>query len=275
MISRPPHLGFGLGLRIPHYAHIFAERPAVDFFEIISENFMDAHGLPSRNLGLVLERYPVVMHGVCMSLGSPGPLDMDYMKKLKALARRTRAPWFSDHLCWTRFGAHHYHDLLPLPYTPEAVAHVAEKARIAQDILEIPFGVENLSSVAEFAASRMPEWEFYRAVVEKAGCFMMLDANNIYVSSRNHGFDPLEYVRGLDLSRVLQIHLAGHADRGTYVLDTHDHPVRDEVWDIFKAVYAGCGGASTLVEWDDDIPSFQEIHAEVLKAKALVSATAV
>ena len=270
MIPRPPHLGFGLGLRIPHYAHIFEHRPAVDFFEIISENFMDAHGLPSRNLDRVLESYPVVMHGVCMSLGSPGPLDMDYMRKLKALARRTRAPWFSDHLCWTRFGAHHFHDLLPLPYTPEAVAHVAEKARIAQDFLEIPFGIENLSSVAEFSASRMPEWEFYRAVVEKAGCFMMLDANNIYVSSRNHGFDPMEYVRGLDLSRVLQIHVAGHTDKGAYVLDTHDHPVRDEVWDIFKAVYAGCGGASTLVEWDDSIPSFVETYAEVLKAKELV-----
>ena len=218
----------------------------------------------------MLESYPVVMHGVCMSLGSPGLLDMDYMRKLKALARRARAPWFSDHLCWTRYGAHHYHDLLPLPYTPEAVAHVAEKARIAQDFLEIPFGIENLSSLAEFAASRMPEWEFYRAVADRAGCFMMLDVNNIYVSSRNHGFDPMDYVRGLDLSRVLQIHLAGHDDRGAYVLDTHDHPVRDEVWDIFKAVYAGSGGASTMVEWDDDIPSFQETHAEVQKAKALV-----
>lgn len=270
MPSRPPHLGFGLGLRIPHYEHIFAHRPEVDFFEIISENFMDAGGVPSRNLDRILERYPVVLHGVCMSLGAPGPLDFEYLGKLKALARRTQAPWFSDHLCWTRYGAHHFHDLLPLPYTAEAVARVAEKARIAQDFLELPFGIENLSAVAEFTASTMPEWEFYRTVVEKSGCHMLLDANNIYVSSRNHDFDPAEYVRGLDLSKVLQIHLAGHTDKGAYVLDTHDHPVRDEVWSLFESIYRGSGGASTMVEWDDAIPSFPETHAEVLKAKALV-----
>lgn len=270
MPSRPPHLGFGLGLRIPHYAHIFEHRPPVDFFEIISENFMDAHGAPSRNLDRVLESYPVVMHGVCLSLGDPGPPDFDYLRKLKALARRTRAPWFTDHLCWTRLGTHHYHDLLPIPYTAEAAAHAAEKARIAQDFLEIPFGIENLSAVAEFSASRMPEWEFYRTVVERAGCWMLLDANNVYVSSRNHGFDPMDYLRGLDLSRVIQIHLAGHTDLGTHVLDTHDRPVRDEVWAVFESAYRGCGGASTLVEWDDRVPDFPETHAEVLKAKARV-----
>lgn len=268
--GRPPHLGFGLGLRIPHYAHIFEHRPKVDFFEIISENFMAAGGLPSYNLDRVLETYPVVMHGVCMSLGAPGPLDFDYLGKLKALARRTRTPWFSDHLCWTRLGAHHYHDLLPLPYTREAIDHVAEKARIAQDFMEIPFGIENLSAVAEFSASLMPEWEFYRAVIEKSGCWMLLDANNIYVSSRNHHFDPADYLRGLDLSRVLQIHLAGHTDNGAYVLDTHDKPVRDEVWEIFDKVYRGCGGASTMVEWDDDFLPFPETWAEVLKAKKRV-----
>jgi uncharacterized protein len=214
------------------------------------------------------------MHGVCMSLGSPGDLDMEYLKKLKALARKTRTPWFSDHLCWTKVGAHHYHDLLPLPYTDEAVKHVAAKARIAQDFLEIPFGIENLSAVAEFSSGTMPEWEFYRAVVEKADCRMMLDANNIYVSSRNHHFDAMEYVRGLDLSRVCQIHLAGHSDKGSYVLDTHDHPVREEVWEIYKAVYAGCGGASTLVEWDDHFLPFPETHEEVLRAKSLVSGAA-
>lgn len=272
--GRPPHLGFGLGLRIPHYAYIFEHRPKVDFFEIISENFMVAGGLPSYNLDRILETYPVVLHGVCLSLGSPGPLDMDYLRKLKALARRTRAPWFSDHLCWSRVGAHHYHDLLPIPYTSEAMRHVADKARQAQDFLELPFGVENLSAVAEFSASQMPEWEFYRGVVEQAGCRMMLDVNNIYVSSRNHGFDPAEYVRGLDLSRVCQLHLAGHSDHGSYVLDTHDHPVRDEVWDLFLQVYRGCGGASTLVEWDDHIPSFEETHAEVLKARDKVAPAA-
>ena len=270
MPSELPHLGFGLGLRIPHYSHIFEHEPDVDFFEIISENFMVAGGMPLRNLDRILERYPVVMHGVCLSLGSPEPLDFSYLRKLKDLAVKTRAPWFSDHLCWTRLGAHHYHDLLPLPYTDEAVAHVSEKARIVQDFMEIPFGIENLSAVAEFTASEMPEWEFYRAVVERSQCRMLLDVNNIYVSSRNHGFDPADYVRGLDLSRVCQIHLAGHTDNGAYVLDTHDHPVREEVWEIFRKVYRGCGGASTMVEWDDNIPSFEETHAEVLKAKALV-----
>jgi uncharacterized protein (UPF0276 family) len=262
-----PHLGFGLGLRIPHYPHIFEHWPEVDFFEIISENFMDASGIPLHNLDRIAERYPVVLHGVCLSLGSADPLDFDYLRKLKALARRVKAPWFSDHLCWTRFGGHHYHDLYPLPYTEKVAAYVAERARVAQDFLELPLGIENLSAVAEAAQNRMPEWEFYRMVVEKADCRMMLDVNNVYVSSRNHGFEPGDYLRGLDLSRVIQMHLAGHSDLGAYVLDTHDHPVRDEVWDLYRAAYAGCGGAATLVEWDDEIPAFEVVHAEVLKAK--------
>ena len=274
MTLKPPHLGFGLGLRIPHYAHIFEHRPPVDFFEIISENFMAAGGVPLYNLDRILETYPVVMHGVCMSLGAPGGLDMDYLKKLKALARKTLTPWFRDDLCWTKAGAHHYHDLLPLPYTDEAVRHVADKARIAQDYLEIPFGIENLSAVAEFSSGTMRGGDCYRAVVDKADCRMMWDANNIYVSSRTHPFDAMEYVRGLDLGGVCAIHLAGHSDKGTYVLDTHDAPVRDEVWEIYKAVYAGCGGAATLVEWDDNFISFPDTHAEVLRAKTLVSGVA-
>jgi len=271
MSRKIPHLGFGLGLRIPHYAYIFEHFPEVDFFEIISENFMNAAGVPLYNLDRAAERYPIVLHGVCLSLGSSDALDFDYLRKLKALAKRVKAPWFSDHLCWTRFGGHHYHDLYPLPYTPEVVRYVAERARIVQDFMELPFGIENLSAVAEFTENRMPEWAFYRNVVEGAGCSMMLDVNNIYVSSRNHGFDPREYLRGLDLSKVLQMHLAGHEDRGAYVLDTHDHPVRDEVWELFREAYAGCGGAATLVEWDDRIPPFPETHAEVLKAKAMVT----
>jgi uncharacterized protein (UPF0276 family) len=210
---------------------------------------------------------------VCMSLGAPDPLDFDYLRKLKTLARKTRTPWLSDHLCWTRAGAHHYHDLLPLPYTEEAVAHVAEKARIAQDFLEVPLGIENLSAVAEFSVSEMKEWEFYRAVVDRADCRMMLDVNNIYVSSRNHHFDPNDYVSGLDLSRVCQLHIAGHTDRGSYVLDTHDHHVREEVWNLYRRVYRECGGASTLLEWDDNFLPFSETHAEVLKAKSLTEVT--
>ncbi len=264
------HLGFGLGLRIPHYPHIFENWPDVDFFEVISENFMNASGIPLYNLDRIVERYPIMLHGVCLSLGSADPLDFDYLKKLKALADRVNAPWFSDHLCWTRFGGHHYHDLYPLPYTEKTVRYVADRARIVQDYLERPFGIENLSAVVESSLNKMPEWEFYRGVVELADCKMMLDVNNIYVSSRNQGFDPHEYVRGLDLSRVQQMHLAGHNDMGAYVLDTHDQPVRDEVWELYKAAYAGCGGAATMVEWDDEIPSFERVHAEVLKAKEMV-----
>ncbi len=265
-----PHLGFGLGLRIPHYEYIFEHSPAVDFFEIIAENFMHTDGVPLYNLDRAAERYPLVLHGVCLSLGSADALDFDYLRRLKALAKRVRAPWFSDHLCWTRFGGHHYHDLLPLPYTDRVAGYVAERARIVQDFVELPFGIENLSSVVEFSENAMPEWEFYRAVVAGAGCRMMLDVNNIYVSSRNHGFEARAYLRGLDMTRVLQMHLAGHSDHGSYVLDTHDHPVRDEVWELYREAYARCGGAPTMVEWDDRIPPFPETHAEVLKAKRLV-----
>jgi len=263
-----PHLGFGLGLRIPHYTTIFNEWPQVDFFEIISENFMNTAGVPRYNLDRIRERYTLVLHGVCLSLGAPTPLDFDYLKRLKALANHVNAPWFTDHLCWTRGTAHHYHDLLPLPYTEATANYVAERARIVQDYLERPFGIENLSAIAEFSSGTMPEWEFYRSVVEKAGCYMMLDVNNIYVSSRNHGFDPKHYLAGLDMRKVLQMHLAGHSDMGNYVLDTHDSPVRDEVWELFDEAYRLCGGASTMVEWDDQIPDFQTTHAEVLKAKA-------
>jgi uncharacterized protein len=279
-----PHLGFGLGLRIPHYAHILEHRPKVGFFEIISENFMNTAGIPLYNLDRVKETYPLVMHGVCMSLGSPGPLDTDYMQRLKQLARRIGAPWFSDHLCWSRGsghhvglssrGAHQFHDLLPMPYTSGAARHVAEKARQAQDFLEIPFGIENLSAIVEFKSGTMPEWEFYREVIELSGCHMMLDINNVYVSSRNHGFNADEYIDGLELKpggKVLQMHLAGHTDHGSYVLDTHDHPVRDEVWKLYAKAYRLCGGASTLIEWDDRIPSFEETFAEAAKAEAIVT----
>jgi uncharacterized protein len=275
-MNKSADLGFGLGLRIPHYPYIFEHRPEVGFFEIISENFMNTGGIPLYNLDRIRESYRVVMHGVCLSLGTPGPLDRDYLKRLKNLAQRIDAPWFSDHLCWSKgVGAHHYHDLLPLPYTSAVAKHVAEKAKQVQDFLEIPFGIENLSAIVEFKSGDMPEWEFYREVVEKAGCSMMLDVNNIYVSSRNHGFDPNTYLAGLDWSRVLQMHLAGHTDCGAYVLDTHDHPVRAEVWQLYEKAYRLCGGASTMIEWDDHIPTFEDTWNEVLKARALVMPTTV
>ncbi len=262
-----PNLGVGLGLRIPHYSDIFSTWPAVDWFEIISENFMVEGGKPLAKLDRILERYPVVMHGVSMAIGSPDPLDWDYLKKLKKLARYTKTPWLSDHLCWGRLPGAHYHDLLPLPYTREVIDYVAERARIVQDYLEIPFALENLSSYVTFREDEMTEWDFYGAVVEKAGIYMMLDVNNIYVSSRNHDFDPRDYYSNLPLERVLQIHIAGHNDRGTHVLDTHDDYVRDEVWQIYAEVYPKTGGVSTLLEWDDHFVSFEETWKEALKAK--------
>lgn len=262
-----PNLGIGIGLRIPHYEDIFREKPAIDWFEIISENFMVDGGKPLENLEKILDHYPVVQHGVSLAIGSPDKLDFDYLKKLKALAKRTKTPWLSDHLCWGRLPGAHYHDLLPLPYTKEVINYVVERAKIVQDFLEIPFALENLSSYVSYQGDEMPEWEFYASIVEKAGIYMMLDVNNIYVSSRNHGFDPKQYCDNIPLDRVLQIHLAGHTDYEAYVLDTHDNYVCDAVWKIYAEVYPRTKGVSTLLEWDDKFISFQNTWSEALKAK--------
>lgn len=262
-----PNLGIGIGLRIPHYEEIFRDKPDIDWFEIISENFMVEAGKPLEILERILEKYRVVQHGVSLAIGSPDALDFDYLKKLKALTKITKTPWVSDHLCWGRLPGAHYHDLLPLPYTKEVIAYVAERARIVQDYLELPFALENLSSYVAYQADAMTEWEFYAEVVEKADIYMMLDVNNIYVSSRNHGFDPQEYYNNIPLERVLQIHLAGHSDYDSYVLDTHDNHVIDEVWQIYADVYPRTGGVSTLLEWDDNFLSFQKTWEEALKAK--------
>lgn len=262
-----PNLGIGIGLRIPHYEDILKKKPAIDWFEIISENFMVDGGKPLEILDKILESYPVVQHGVCLAIGSAAPLDFDYLKKLKELTKKTKTPWVSDHLCWGRLPGAHFHDLLPLPYTKEVIDYVADRARIVQDYLEVPFALENLSSYVAFKMDQMPEWEFYSAIVEKANVYMMLDVNNIYVSSRNHGFDPKDYCNHIPLDRVLQIHLAGHKDCGDYILDTHDDYVCDEVWKLYADVYQRTGGVSTLLEWDDNIPSFDETWKEALKAK--------
>ena len=263
-----PNLGIGIGLRIPHYEAIFSQKPDIDWFEIISENFMVEDGMPLHNLERILEHYPVVMHGVTLAIGSPDPLDFDYLQKLKILAKKTKTPWFSDHLSWGRVPGSHFHDLLPLPYTQEVVDYVVERAKIVQDFMEIPFALENLSSYVTFKDDEMPEWDFYAQVVEKADIFMMLDVNNIYVSSRNHGFAPKDYYENIPLDRVVQIHLAGHSDYGKYVLDTHDSYVCDEVWKIYGEVYPKTGGVSTLLEWDDNFISFEHTWQEALKAKA-------
>ncbi len=263
-----PDLGIGVGLRTVHYGHVLAEQPPVDWFEIISENFMDSRGRPAWILDQVAERYPVVMHGVSLSIGSTDPLDREYLKKLKALAARIRAPWISDHLCWTGVAGRNMHDLLPLPYTEECLRHVVRRVREVQDFLERPLALENPSSYVEFRSSSMPEWEFLARLSEDADCALLLDANNIFVSSFNHGFDPQVYVDAIPHERVVQYHLAGHTNHGTHIIDTHNGRVIDEVWRVFERSLEHSGGRSTLLEWDADIPSFEEVHAEALRARA-------
>jgi uncharacterized protein len=266
--------GVGIGLRIPHYRHILENKPVVDWFEIISENYMLEGGRPLAVLDAILEQYRVVQHGVSMYFGSVDPLNREHLKKLKDLTRRTKTPWLTDHLCWGSVDGRYTHDLLPLPYTWEAVDVTAAKIRQVQDYLEIPVAVENVSSYAEFHESEMTEWEFLNEVVERADCGILLDVNNIYVSSVNHSFDPHVYVAGVPSERVAQIHIAGHSKYEKYILDTHDHPVIDPVWDLYAHAIRRCGPTATLLEWDDKIPSFDEVHREALKAKRFLDALA-
>src|SRR5579872_3063713 len=263
-----PQLGVGIGFRPVHYPEIASSWPPVDWFEIISEIYMRASSEELKQLDSLIERYPVVLHGVTLAVGSADPLDFDYLKQLKALARKTRSPWVSDHLSWGKLAGAHYHDLLPLPFRRDVVDYVVERVRVVQDFLEVPFALENVSSYAGYKRDEMEEWEFYRNVVEEADIFMMLDVNNIYVSSRNHGFKPEDYYSQLPLDRVVQIHLAGHTDYGAYCLDTHDQRVCDAVWKIYAEVYPQTQNASTLLEWDDRFISFEETWKEALKAKA-------
>jgi uncharacterized protein (UPF0276 family) len=263
-----PEDALGVGLRVPHYAHVVAEAPTVDYFEVISENFLGAAPVPLRRLAQVRSRYPVVLHGVGLNLLGHAPLDERYLDGLARLADDVDAPFVTDHLCWT--GAHgvSHHDLLPTPYRPELVDYAAERANHVQRRLGRPFGIENLSSYVSFHSSSMTEWEFLAAVVRQAGCWFMLDINNVYVSSQNHGFDPDAYLAAIDFSRVLQVHLAGH-DRepdGTLV-DTHDRAVVDAVWALYARAWRLGGPFPTLLEWDARIPSMSELVAEVGKAK--------
>jgi len=265
--------GIGIGLRIPHYQHILEKKPVCDWFEIISENFMVDGGRPLQILDEILDQYRVVQHGVSMYLGSKDKLDRTHLKKLKALIKRTGSPWISDHLCWGSVDGSYSHDLLPIPYTFEAAKNAAEKIRQASDFLEVPIAVENVSSYAEFHASEMTEWEFLSEVVERADCGILLDVNNIYVSSRNHKFRALDYVEKIPHERVAQIHIAGHSKFEKYILDTHDHPVLQPVWKLYQRAIQLAGNTATLLEWDDRIPSFDEVHAEALKAGKFLNQT--
>jgi uncharacterized protein (UPF0276 family) len=263
-----PADALGLGLRLPHYDYLFEHWPALDYFEIISENFMSDAPTARRNLERVSARYPIVLHGVGLNLLGHQPLDDGYLEALCRLADRVQAPFVTDHLCWT--GAHgvYHHDLLPAPYVAELAELAAERAYAVQKRLDRPFGIENLSTYVELRRSQMSEWEFYTKVVRDSGCFFMLDINNIYVSSVNHGFAPETYLRAIDFSRVLQVHLAGHTRQsdGT-IVDTHDHPVCDEVFALYRQAWRLGGPFPTLLEWDDRIPPMPEVLAELDKAR--------
>ena len=262
-----PNLGLGVGLRTVHFAHILREWPQVDWFEVISENFLDSQGRPRYVLEQIAERYPVVMHGVSLSIGSTDPLDFEYLAKLSSLARHVRARWVSDHLCWTGVAGRNTHDLLPLPFSDETLAHVARRVRIVQDFLERPLVLENPSSYVSFAGSTMPEWEFLTRLADETNCQLLLDVNNVYVSSVNHDFDPFEYIAKVPGERVVQYHLAGHTNCGTHCIDTHDGPVIEQVWELYRRAVERTGRVSTLLEWDARIPEFSVVHDEVRKAR--------
>jgi len=267
MISDLPKLGLGLGLRNVHFEEILNARPAVDWFEAISENFMDSGGRPRAVIREIAEHYPIVLHGVSLSIGSTDPLDMAYLARLKQLAAEVRSAWISDHLCWTGVLGRNSHDLLPLPLTAATLDHVAARIARVQDYLGRPLILENPSSYVRFAQSTMEEPDFLRALAERTGCGLLLDVNNVYVSCFNAGTDPLAYLHAFPSEHVVQMHLAGHQHHGTHIIDTHDRPVRPEVWDLFRIAWARTGGAATLLEWDGDIPSFAECHAELRKAE--------
>lgn len=254
---------FGLGLRPPFYADAAAGNVRADWFELITENFMVPGGNPLRVLDAVRLHYPVALHGVSMNLGGTDPLDAAYLDELVELARRAEPLWISDHLCWTRHGGHHLHDLLPLPFTEEVVEHVAARVRQAQDRLGRQILIENVSSYAQLARGTMQEWEFLAAVAERADCLILLDLNNVIVSAHNHGFDPESYLQAIPRARVRQFHLAGHSSSGPLLIDTHDHPVAGEVWQLYEQAVRRFGAVPAIIERDDRIPPLAELLEEL------------
>ncbi|HLK12652.1 MAG TPA: DUF692 domain-containing protein [Candidatus Binatia bacterium] len=264
-----PRLGHGVGLRPAHFTAVLEGPARADWYEVVSENFMLRGGRPLHVLDRVRAQAPVALHGVSLALGSTDPLDDDYLAALAALARRVEPAWISDHLCWGGFGGHYAHDLLPLPYTEEALAHVVERVRRVQDRLGRRLVLENVSSYVAFRHSTMPEWTFLAAVASAADCGILLDVNNVYVSAVNHAFSPVAYIEALPARRICEIHLAGHSDHGTHLLDTHDHGVPPPVWDLYRLAVRRFGRVPTLVEWDDRIPPFADLLAESARARAI------
>ena len=272
-LNSPANLGFGLGLRTTHYEAILETKPSLDWFEIISENYMVPGGRPLANLTRIRNDYPMAMHGVSLSIGSSDPLNADYLRDLKRLADRIEPEIISDHLCWTGIAGKNLHDLMPLPYTEDTVAHVASRVRQVQDFLGRQILLENVSSYITFVQSEMTEWAFLRAIAEQADCHILLDINNIFVSAFNHGFEPIEYIEGIPIGRVKQFHLAGHENRGDIIIDTHDAPVIDRVWDLYASACRRFGPVSTMIERDDHIPPLEELLVELNHARAISNKT--
>jgi uncharacterized protein (UPF0276 family) len=264
------YLGCGLGLRPTYYQDILSTLPPVDWFEIISEDYMVEGGNPLYYLEKVREHYPIIMHGVSLSLGSTDPINWNYLHKLKKLAERIDAPWISDHCCWTGVNGINMHDLLPLPYTEEALNHMVDRIKQIQDFLGQKILVENVSSYLTYTHSTLSEWEFLTELTQKADCLLLLDINNVYVNSYNHGFDPKVFISSIPVDRVQQFHLAGHANKGKYILDTHDAPIIECVWDLFRFAVKRFGSISTLIERDDRFPLFSELLSELHLARSVI-----
>lgn len=265
---RVPDLGVGVGLRIPHYQTVLEDRPEMNFFEVISENFMGAGGKPQAHLDALAESYPVLPHGVSLGIGSPDALDRNYLDRLKRVVRRLQPAWVSDHLCWTRAGGAQLHDLLPLPYTEAMADRVVRRARFVQDFLEVPLALENTSSYMAYRQSEMTEWDFITQVVERADIGLLFDVNNVYVSAFNHGFDAQAFVDSVPHERIYQVHLAGHSHRGNVIIDTHSSEVIEPVWELYRRTIQRTGPVSTLIEWDEDIPAFSKLQRLADRAHA-------
>lgn len=264
-----PHLGYGIGLRVQHYEEILNDAPPIEWLEVLTENYLVPGGRPLHNLERFRERYPLVMHGVSLSIGSSDALNLDYLQQLKALANRVEPAWISDHLCWTGVDGKNLHDLMPLPYTEEAIAHVVARVSQVQDFLGRRIVLENVSSYVGYHQSQLSEWEFLGTVAERADCLILLDINNVYVSSFNQGFNPKEYLDGIPIDRVQQFHLAGHRNIGKLIIDTHDEPIADPVWDLYAQAVRRFGAVSTMIERDDHIPPLAELLVELQQAREI------
>jgi uncharacterized protein (UPF0276 family) len=263
--------GFGLGLRPQHYSELLASRPSLDWLEILSENYLVGGGKPLYFLDRIREQYPLVMHGVSLSIGTTAPLDFTYLDALKTLARRVRPGWISDHLCWTGVGGVNLHDLMPLPYTAEALRHVSSRIRQVQDFLGERLVIENVSSYVTYRSSEMTEWQFIAELAAAADCDLLLDVNNVYVSSINHGFDAREFLDAMPAARVRQIHLAGHSRQGSLLIDTHDSAVPEAVWELYRHTVRRLGQVPTMIERDDNIPALSQLVSELGHARTIAA----